>query len=149
MTFPTLNGLHHFTWKCRDVEETIDFYEGILGLSHVLTIEKDYVPSTDEYAQYNHIFFAMKDGSLISFFDLGDNLGAKTNTDEWVVHFAMAVNNEQDLLEAKNHLEVNGIGVIGPTDHGFIRSIYFFDPNGLRLEITYNTDINNDGIKSI
>ena len=149
MTFPSLNGLHHFAWKCRDVEETIDFYEGILGLPHVHTIEKDFVPSTGEYAPYKHIFFAMKDGSFIAFFDLGDNLGAKTNTDEWVVHFAMAVNNEQELLEAKNHLEANGIGVIGPTDHGFIRSIYFFDPNGLRLEITYNTENNNDGHKSV
>ena len=81
----------------------------------------------------------MEDGSSIAFFDLGDGLGAKTDTDEWVIHFAMKVANEEELVAAKEHLETNGIGVIGPTDHGFIQSIYFFDPNGLRLEITYDT----------
>lgn len=137
--FPKLQRLHHFAWKCRDAEETIDFYEGILGLSLVHTIESDFVPSTGEFAPYKHIFFAMEDGSSIAFFDLGDGLGTKTDTDEWVVHFAMMVNNEDELVVAKEHLIANGIGVIGPTDHGFIRSIYFFDPNGLRLEITYDT----------
>lgn len=136
--FPKLNRLHHFAWKCRDIEETIDFYEGILGLPMVHEIRKDYVPSTGEYAPYIHIFFQMQDGSLIAFFDLGDNKGIKTDTDEWVVHFAMHVNNQDELLESKSRLEQNGINVLGPTDHGIIESIYFFDPNGLRLEITYD-----------
>ena len=137
---PKLQGLHHVTWKCRDTEETIDFYEGILGLSLIRTIESDFVPSTGEFAPYKQLFFAMQDGSTIAFFDLGDNLGTKTDTDEWVVHFAMKVADEEGLLAAREHLEANGIGVTGPIDHGFIRSIYFFDPNGLRLEITYDTD---------
>ena len=138
INFPKLQGLHHFAWKCRDMEETIDFYEGILGLPLVYTIESDFVPSTGEFAPYKHIFFQLNDGSCIAFFDLGDGLGTKTNTDEWVVHFAMKVDDEEELLEAQRRLESNGIGVVGPTDHGFIQSIYFFDPNGLRLEITYD-----------
>jgi len=149
--FPKLNRLHHFAWKCRDTEETIDFYEGILGLPLVHTIESDFVPSTGEFAPYKHIFFELQDKSCIAFFDIGDGSGVKTNTDEWIIHFAMQVNDETELLQAKNHLIANGIGVIGPTDHGFIKSIYFFDPNGLRLEITYNTNTenNNDGNESV
>lgn len=139
MTFPTLKGLHHFAWQCRNVEETVNFYEGILGLPLVHTIKADYVPSTGKYAPYTHIFFQMKDKSCIAFFDLGNGLSTRTDTDDWVVHFAMEVDNEQELLDAKKHLEDNDVKVIGPTDHGFIRSIYFFDPNHLRLEITYNT----------
>lgn len=136
--FPELQGLHHFAWKCRDVEETIDFYEGILELPMVHEIREDYVPSTGQYAPYRHIFFQMKDGSHIAFFELGDNQGIKTDADDWVVHFAFKANNREELLKAKERLELNGIEVIGPTRHGdFIESIYFFDPNGLRLEITY------------
>ena len=52
-----LNNLHHFAWKCANVDETIAFYEGILGLPYVHTIEKDHVPSTGQYAPYKHIFF--------------------------------------------------------------------------------------------
>ena len=134
--FPELQRLHHFAWKCRDVEETIVFYEEILGLPHVHTIELDYVPSTGEFAPYKHIFFQMKDGSCLAFFELGDGKGTTTDCDDWIVHFAMNVHTEEELITAKEILEQNGVGVIGPTDHGFIKSIYFFDPNGLRLEIT-------------
>lgn len=141
--FPILQRLHHFAWKCRDVEETIDFYESILGLPMVHEIKSDYVPSTGQYAPYRHIFFQMNDGSCIAFFELGDNKGITTNCDDWIIHFAFKVNTEDELLQAKEKLETNGIHVIGPTDHGFIRSIYFFDPNGLRLEITYNTNLTN------
>ena len=63
-----IKRLHHFAWKCVDVQETINFYEGILGLPHVHTIKKDYVPSTGEYAPYEHIFFQMPDKSNIAFF---------------------------------------------------------------------------------
>jgi catechol-2,3-dioxygenase len=43
---------------------------------------------------------------------------------------------EQELVDAKRSLEAAGIEVLGPTDHGIIKSIYFFDPNGHRLELT-------------
>ena len=137
--FPNLRRLHHFAWKCKDVKETEAFYTGILGLPLVHTIEADHVPSTGEYAPYKHIFFQIDDGSCIAFFELGDGKGAETDCDDWVVHFAFKVWRHDELLAAKEHLEENGIDVIGPTDHGFIQSIYFFDPNGLRLEITYDT----------
>jgi len=135
-----LQRLHHFAWKCCDIEETKAFYTGILGLPLTHVIESDYVPSTGEYAPYTHIFFTMLDGSSIAFFDLGDGKAAKTTEDPWVIHFAFKVENEEELLFAMAKLEENNIEVLGPIDHGFIRSIYFFDPNNLRLEITYDVN---------
>ena len=135
-----LQRLHHFAWKCRDIEETTAFYTGILGLTLTHVIESDYVPSTGEYAPYRHVFFTMLDGSSIAFFDLGDSKAANTSEDPWVIHFAFKVENEEELLVAMAKLEENNIEILGPIDHGFIRSIYFFDPNNLRLEITYDVN---------
>ena len=135
---PPINKLNHFAWRCRDAEETRHFYEDILGLPLVHTIEADDVPSTGEHAPYFHLFFRMTDGSCIAFFDLADGKGYTPHPDNprWVNHFAMEVASYDDLLAARKRLEEAGVKVIGPTDHGFIRSIYFFDPNDLRLEIT-------------
>ena len=66
-----LRQLHHFAWKCRDADETIEFYTNVLGLPHVHTIEKDHVPSTGAYAPYKHIFFQMPDKSCIAFLTWG------------------------------------------------------------------------------
>ena len=137
-TLPSITGLNHFAWRCRDAEETRHFYEDILGLPLVHTIALDHVPSTGEYSPYMHLFFRMTDGSCIAFFDLGDG-GTYTpdpGTPLWVNHFAMEVADYDDVLAFAKRLEDHGIDYIGPTDHGFIRSIYFFDPNNLRLEIT-------------
>lgn len=135
---PAVTKLNHFAWRCRDAEETRHFYEDILGLKLAHTIEADNVPSTGEFAPYFHLFFQMKDGSYIAFFDLADGKGYTPHPDNprWVNHFAMEVDTYEDVLAAKARLDEAGIPVIGPTDHGFIRSIYFFDPNDLRLEIT-------------
>jgi catechol-2,3-dioxygenase len=58
------------------------------------------------------------------------------NTPEWVQHLALQVESMEELLERKQILEDTGVEVIGPTNHGFCESIYFFDPNGHRLELT-------------
>jgi catechol-2,3-dioxygenase len=62
-------------------------------------------------------------------------MGRDPNTPAWVQHIAFKVDSEKDLLEAKARLEANGVDVIGPTDHTIFKSIYFFDPNGHRLEL--------------
>jgi len=132
-----LQRLHHFAWKCKDIDETIEFYTNTLGLPHIHTIEKDHVPSTGVYAPYKHIFFQMPDRSYIAFFDLGDGKGVTTDCDDWVVHFAFNVDLIEDVDMWHTLLTDKGIDVIGPINHDdWIYSIYFFDPNGLRLEIT-------------
>jgi catechol 2,3-dioxygenase-like lactoylglutathione lyase family enzyme len=135
---PPIRSLHHFAWRCRDAEETRHFYEDLLGLPLVHVIRSENVPSTGEYCPYVHIFFEMRDGSYLAFFDLGDGTAAdpSPNTPAWVNHLALEVSGEEALLEAKRCLEAAGIDVVGITDHDIIRSIYFFDPNGVRLELT-------------
>jgi catechol 2,3-dioxygenase-like lactoylglutathione lyase family enzyme len=131
-------GLHHFAWRCRDAEETRQFYEDLLGMRLVHVIRADHVPSTGEYCPYVHIFFEMADGSNIAFFDLGDGQAAlpSPNTPPWVNHIALRLGALAELESMKLRLEAAGIDVVGVTDHHFVRSIYFFDPNGFRLEFT-------------
>jgi hypothetical protein len=86
-----------------------------------------------------HIFFRMHDGSCIAFFDLGDDVAAlpSPNTPAWVNHIALRVQSPDDLRALKARLEQHGVEVLGIIDHdGYIHSIYFFDPNGLRVELT-------------
>lgn len=132
-----INGLHHFAYRCRDAEETRHFYEDILGLPLFHYIQADHVPSTGEYCPYVHIFFRMTDGSCLAFFDLGDNQVSEPspNTPAWVNHIALRVDTIAQLEAMKTRIEGHGIEVIGVTDHRVFRSIYFFDPNGIRLEL--------------
>ncbi|MDX3894215.1 VOC family protein [Pusillimonas sp.] len=136
-TDPVLR-LHHFAWRCRDAEETRAFYEDILGMPLAHIVRADTVPSTGEQYPYVHLFFKMQDNSFIAFFDLGDNVKAlpSPNTPAWVNHFAMKVASLEALERFKARLEQAGIEVLGVTDHGSMKSIYFFDPNGIRLEFT-------------
>ena len=136
-----IQRLHHFAWRCRNAEETRHFYEDLLGLPLVHVIKLDHVPSTGEYCPYVHLFFAMDDGSAIAFFDLGDNEAAlpSPNTPPWVNHIALQVADAAKLGAMKHRLSAAGVEVRGVVDHGFVESIYFFDPNGLRVELTRST----------
>lgn len=136
-----IHGLHHFAWRCRDAEETRHFYEDLLGLPLVHVIRSDHVPSTGEYCPYVHIFFQMRDGSYMAFFDLGDDVAAapSANTPAWVNHIALRVGSVAEVEQAMARLQAAGVEVIGVTDHHIIKSLYFFDPNGLRVELTTPT----------
>lgn len=137
-----IRGLHHFAWRCRDAEETRHFYEDILGLPLVHIIRADNVPSTGEHCPYVHLFFELCDGSCVAFFDLGDDTAAEPspNTPAWVNHMALQVDSVEDVERAKRRLEDAGVEVLGITDHHFVKSIYFFDPNGFRMELTARTE---------
>jgi glyoxylase I family protein len=144
-SFEPIHRLHHFAWRCRDAEETRAFYEDLLGLPLTHVIRADTVPSTGEHCPYVHIFFALKDGSSLAFFDLGDDQLAEPspNTPAWVNHLALKVASLDSLERAKQRLQAAGVNVLGITDHGFVRSIYFFDPNGIRLELTVDMSDGN------
>jgi hypothetical protein len=64
-------------------------------------------------------------------------MGRDEATPAWVQHIAFKVESEGDLLTAKARAEAAGLEVIGPTHHGVFKSIYFFDPNGHRLELAW------------
>jgi len=137
-----VNGLYHFAFPCRDAEQTRAFYEDLLGLPLVHCMTADAVPSSGTKGPYAHLFFRMANDSYIAFFDLGNNEAPlpSPNTPDWVQHFAMEVGTLDEVLAHKARLEAAGVQVRGIVDHDFIKSIYFFDPNGLRLEITTRTE---------
>jgi glyoxylase I family protein len=133
-----IHQLHHYAYRARDAEETRHFYEDILGLPLYHIIQSDHVPSTGEYCPYTHFFFRLQDGSFIAFFDLGDDQAAlpSPNTPLWVNHISFRVDSIDALKAMKERLQAHGIEVLGITDHHIFDSIYFFDPNGVRLELT-------------
>lgn len=137
-----IKGLYHFAYPCQDAEETRAFYEDLLGLPLVHCMQVASVPSSGESRPYAHIFFEMGDGSYVAFFDLGENQRPlpSPNTPDWVQHLALEVASVEDVARMRARLEQAGIEVRGVVDHEFIKSIYFFDPNGLRLEITARTE---------
>jgi catechol 2,3-dioxygenase-like lactoylglutathione lyase family enzyme len=138
---PGIHGLHHYAFRCRDAEETRHFYEDILGLPLAAAVTHDHVPSTGEFSPYYHIFFEMGDGSYIAFFDLLDGRGCTPDpeTPSWVNHLALEVESREALNSYKQRLEEAGIDVLGVVDHKWFNSIYFFDPNGIRLELVQRT----------
>jgi glyoxylase I family protein len=142
MTAPpfALNKIHHVAYRCRDAKQTADWYAAMLSMGFTTAFSEDYVPSTGAYDPYMHIFLDCGGGNVIAFFELPNqpDMGRDPNTPEWVQHIAFEVKDRETLLAAKAHLEANGVDVLGPTYHGIFRSIYFFDPNGHRLELACN-----------
>jgi len=83
------------------------------------------------------VFLDAGNGNVLAFFELPQSpkMGRDENTPVWVQHIALKVENRAALLANKSRLEAAGIEVLGPVDHGIFDSIYFFDPNGHRLEL--------------
>lgn len=132
--------LNHVAYRCRDAAETMHFYRDILGMKLAHVITQDRVPSTQEFAPHCHLFFEMQDGSWVAFFDLVNEPQVEQATNpDWAQHLAMEVASLDALEVAHQNLLANDIDVLGPVDHGFIRSIYFYDPSGHRLELTVRT----------
>ena len=88
-----------------------------------------------------HVFLDAGMGNVLAFFELPNSepKDRDRNTPKWVQHIAFEIENYDALLAAKEHVEAQGVDVIGPTNHGIFQSIYFFDPNGHRLELVANT----------
>jgi len=136
-----IKKIHHVAYRCRDAKETVEWYEKHLGMKFVLAIAENEVPSTKQPDPYMHIFMDAGQGNVLAFFELPGQppMDRDRNTPDWVQHLAMEVESMDVLLAAKVRLEAAGIEVIGPTDHTIFKSIYFFDPNGHRLELAANT----------
>jgi catechol 2,3-dioxygenase-like lactoylglutathione lyase family enzyme len=136
-----IKSLHHVAYRCRDAKQTAEFYTKVLGLEYAMAVSEDRVPSTGERSPYMHIFFRMDDGSYVAFFELPESpdMGRDQNTPLWVQHLALRVKDEETLVGCKERIESHGIEVLGPVDHTICKSIYFFDPNGHRLELAVDT----------
>jgi len=136
-----LRGIHHVAYRCKDAKQTVDFYSDVLGMDFTVAFAEDHVPSTGEYDPYMHVFLDAGNGNVIAFFELPQQkeMGRDENTPKWVQHIAFKAASLDDLVRTKARAEARGIDVIGPTDHGIFKSIYFFDPNGHRLELATDT----------
>lgn len=136
----TIQRIHHVAYRCRDARETVDFYRDVLDMEFKLAIAEDQVPSTGDPDPYMHVFMDAGEGNVLAFFELPNAppMGRDANTPEWVQHIAFEVASFEELLACKARLESRGLEVLGPTNHGIFDSIYFFDPNGHRLELAAN-----------
>ena len=132
-----LTGIHHVAYRCRDARRTVAFYRDHLGMAFKLAIAENKVPSTGEDDPYMHVFLDAGGGNVLAFFELPNSpeMDRDRNTPEWVQHIAFAIADSDELLATKARLESAGIEVTGPVDHGIFDSIYFFDPDGHRLEL--------------
>jgi len=136
-----LQGIHHVAYRCSDARETVEFYRRVLGMEFMLAIAEDEVPSTGEPDPYMHVFLDAGGGNVLAFFELPSSAPAERDpaTPAWVQHIAFEVESLDALQDARRAALAEGLSVIGPVDHTIFQSIYFFDPNGHRLEITANT----------
>jgi glyoxylase I family protein len=137
-----VKGLHHVAYRCKDAKRTTDFYTKALGLKFTMAMSEQRVPTTGEECPYMHIFFQMGDGSHVAFFDLAEAepMALDPNTPPWVQHLALEVADGKALDEAAQRLRDYGVEVIGPIDHQIFKSVYFHDPDGHRVELTYRTE---------
>jgi glyoxylase I family protein len=124
----TARGVHHAAFVCRDVEETIRFYQEFLGFPLVELVEnRDYVGSS-------HFFFDIGNRNLLGFFDFpGHDHEPYKETIGALQHMAISVTSEQ-FEAAKAKLDAAGIEYLGP-DRGVLDSVYFRDPNGMGIEL--------------
>ncbi|MHA1565868.1 MAG: VOC family protein [Alphaproteobacteria bacterium] len=129
-----IKGLHHNAYRCKDSEETRQFYENFLGLPLAGTLE---IKESKSGRKTNtlHTFYEMDNGSYLAFFEAPDMPFEFKEQHDYDLHIALEV--EHDVLEkmiAKG--KANGIDTRGIADHGFLESIYFRDPNGYVIELT-------------
>ena len=129
-----IKGLHHNAYRCRDSEQTRQFYEDFLGLPLVQSLwikESKSGRSTDTL----HTFYRMDDGSCLAFFEAPDMPFEFKPQHDYDLHIALEVQPDvlQPMLEKGRRA---GIETRGVSHHGFIDSIYFRDPNGYVIELT-------------
>lgn len=136
-TQPMIKGLHHNAYRCRDSEETRQFYEDFLGLPLAATLELGETKTGRECSAL-HTFYRMRDGSSLAFFEVPDQPYEFKDWHDFDLHIALEVDYE-DMLAMKAKGEAQNLEVRGIADHGFIHSIYFRDPNGYVIELTATT----------
>jgi catechol 2,3-dioxygenase-like lactoylglutathione lyase family enzyme len=128
-----IKKLHHNAYRCRDSEETRKFYEDFLGLRLASTLE---IKETKSGRKTNalHTFYELGDGSYLAFFEVPDMAFEFKQQHDFDLHIALEVD-EAALNPMLARGKERGIETRGVSDHGFIHSIYFRDPNGYVIEL--------------
>ena len=149
-----IKGLHHNAYRCRDSEQTRQFYEDFLGLplSGSLEIRET---KTGRATSVLHTFYRLGDGSFLAFFEAPDMPFEWKHQHDYDMHIALEVA-PAALGEMLARGKARGLETRGVSDHGFVHSIYFRDPNGYVIELTAKTpeharlmDPANNGARTI
>ena len=129
-----IKGLHHNAYRCQDSKETRKFYEDFLGLrlAGALRIGESH---TGRKTDILHTFYELADGSYLAFFEAPDRPFDFKRQHDYDLHIALEVDADT-LTEMFARGQAAGIETRGISDHGFVDSIYFRDPNGYVIELT-------------
>ena len=131
---PKYTGINHLAMATRNMDTTIRFWRDLLGLRLVAGLGEP---------KYKHYFFELSDYDMIAFFEWPDvekmpekDHGVPVKGPFVFDHVSLGVESDEDLWELKDKLETAGIWVSEVIDHGFIHSIYAFDPNNIPIEFS-------------
>lgn len=132
------NGVNHLAMATGDMDKTIRFWRDLLGMRLVAGLGQP---------GYRHYFFQISETDLLAFFEWpGVKPVAKKEHGRPVSgpyifdHVSFGVETEDDLWQLKDKLEAAGFPVSDAIDHGFIHSIYAYDPNGIPIEFSHNVE---------
>jgi catechol 2,3-dioxygenase-like lactoylglutathione lyase family enzyme len=131
--------LNHLAYVTHDTAATVKFWTEVMQMPLVEAVMHERVPSTGDPFPYVHFFFRMQDGSTIAFFEaVGLPQRPEPTHPAYRVfdHLALEVGTQAEVDEWRDRLVAHEVDIIGPINHGIIYSVYFHDPNGIRLEIT-------------
>jgi len=132
-----IRKLHHNAYRCRDSEQTRQFYQDFLGLPLAEAFEIRETKSGRKTSVL-HSFYQLDDGSYLAFFEAPDMPFEFKKQHDFDLHIALEVGDEVlSPMLAKGKAE--GIDTRGISEHGILRSIYFRDPNGYVIELTAKT----------
>ncbi|MDP6345571.1 MAG: VOC family protein [Alphaproteobacteria bacterium] len=130
-----ISGINHLAFITDDLDGTIRFYRDLLGMTLEAGVGHD---------GYRHYFFRAGN-TLIAFFAYQGAQpmrrkfhGSPTREPMGFDHVSFTVDSRAELFAAKDKLEAAGFEVTGAVDHGLLWSIYFFDPNNIPLEISWD-----------
>ncbi|PKP65236.1 MAG: VOC family protein [Alphaproteobacteria bacterium HGW-Alphaproteobacteria-7] len=136
------NRLHHTAYVTKDLEATRAFYEDMLGFPLMATYcEKDELFGKERI--YCHVFFELADGSALAFFQFADpddqaEFGPEMPESPFT-HVALDVDAD---AQAEIERRIAAAGFAEPDtyvlEHGYCRSVYIKDPNGMLLEFTHD-----------
>ncbi len=133
---PTWRGVHHLAMVTPDMDATVRFYVGVLGMELVATLRA---------GPMRHYFFDLGPGNTIAFFEVpgagtfSKPAGAPTSRTIQFDHVSFAVEDEAALVALQQRLLAAGCEVTPVVDHRVLRSVYFHDPNGIALEASWWT----------
>ena len=148
MSLKAARNFNHIAFPTADTAGTCRFYTEVLGMKLVGAVRPDLAETTGETHPHIHTFFATSSGECIAFFEI-PGFRPEPNKDRapaFTRHIAFGVDSEQEMLDWRRRLHDGGIDVSKVVDHGGIwKSIYFPDPNGLLLEITFQARALGEG----